>query len=329
MPVFVVSALYQFVTLDDFQSLRAPLLAVMEKNQVRGTLLLAQEGINGTIAGSRDGIDQTLAWLRSDPRLANLNHKESFNDHMPFKRCKVKLKTEIVTMGVPGIDPKEVVGTYIKPQDWNALISDPDVLLVDTRNEYEVQIGTFKNALNPHTETFREFPQFVDQNLDVKKHKKVAMFCTGGIRCEKSTAFLKEQGFESVYHLEGGILKYLEEVPETESLWEGECFVFDDRVAVNHQLEKGQYDQCHACRRPITDADKRHAHYIEGISCHQCHDHLSPTQKARFAQRQFQMELAKQRGQEHIGADAKTALLDNKKKKQQHISQQQSSSTSG
>ena len=327
MSTFVVSALYQFVTLDDFQTLRAPLLAVMEKHQVRGTLLLAQEGINGTIAGTRDGIDATLDWLRSDPRLAALNHKESYNEHMPFKRCKVKLKKEIVTMGVPVIDPKEVVGTYIKPQDWNALISDPDVLLVDTRNAYEVQIGTFKNALNPNTETFREFPQFVADNLDTNKHKKVAMFCTGGIRCEKSTAFLKEQGFESVYHLEGGILKYLEEVPEADSLWEGECFVFDDRVAVNHQLEKGHYDQCHACRRPITEQDKQKDHYLEGISCHQCHENLSPTQKARFSQRQLQMDLAKQRGQEHIGAAAQTALLDNKRKKKQLIAQQQKPAT--
>ncbi len=322
MSTFVVSALYQFVTLDDFEALRAPLLATMKKNHVYGTLLLAQEGINGTIAGTREGIDATLSWLRSDPRLANLNHKESFHEKLPFKRCKVKLKKEIVTMGVEGIDPKAVVGTYVSPSDWNALISDPEVLLVDTRNAYEVQIGTFTHAINPNTGSFREFPQFVADNLDKNKHKKVAMFCTGGIRCEKSTAYLKEQGFENVYHLQGGILKYLEEVPEETSLWQGECFVFDDRVAVNHQLEKGHYDQCHACRRPITDAEKTHEHYVEGISCHQCYDQLTATQKARFSQRQLQMTLAEKRGEAHIGSAAQNALIKNRTKKKLAVAAQ-------
>lgn len=242
----VVCALYEFVTLDDYAAIKPSLLKFMLDHEVRGTLLLAQEGINGTVAGSRQSIDALLDYLRTDSRLKDLSYKESYTDTPPFLRSRVKLKREIVTMGVEGIDPKQSVGTYIKPKDWNKLISDPEVLLVDTRNDYEVQVGTFKNAVNPHTESFREFPEYVKQHLDPQKHKKVAMFCTGGIRCEKSTAYLKEQGFEEVYHLEGGILKYLEDVPEQESLWEGECFVFDERVTVNHSLEKGEYDQCHA-----------------------------------------------------------------------------------
>ena len=212
----------------------------MEANNVRGTLLLAQEGINGTIAGGRTAIDAVLTWLRSDPRLADIDHKESLADKSPFNRTKVKLKKEIVTMGVEGIDPKRVVGTYINPKDWNQLISDPEVLLVDTRNDYEVRVGTFKQAINPQTDSFREFPHYVKDHLDPKRHNKIAMFCTGGIRCEKSTAYLKEQGFTDVYHLQGGILKYLEDVPPEDSLWEGECFVFDDRVTVNHHLKKAR-----------------------------------------------------------------------------------------
>ncbi len=304
----VVCALYKFVTLENFEQLRQPLYDLMVEQGVRGTLLLAKEGINGTIAGSREGIDAVLAWLQTDPRLAGLGYKESFDDSNPFYRTKVKLKKEIVTMGVEGIDPKRVVGTYVKPQDWNALISDPDVILVDTRNDYEVQIGTFKNAVNPQTDTFREFPQYVQDNLDPQKHKKVAMFCTGGIRCEKSTAYLKEQGFDEVYHLEGGILKYLEEVPEEQTMWEGECFVFDNRVSVNHSLEKGDYDQCHACRMPITEDDKASDKYQKGVSCPHCHDRLTEQQKQRFVQREKQAQLARERGEAHIGADANAVI---------------------
>lgn len=302
MSQYVVCALYKFVRLDDYKSLREPLLKLMEANAVRGTLLLAHEGINGTVAGSHEAIDALLAWLKADPRLADTVYKESFSDEMPFYRSKVKLKKEIVTMGVEGIDPRQVVGTYVKPKDWNALISDPDVVLVDTRNDYEVNIGTFKSAINPRTETFREFPQYVKENLDPKKHKRVAMFCTGGIRCEKSTAYLKEQGFDEVYHLEGGILKYLEEVPKEQSLWQGECFVFDNRVAVNHDLEQGRYDQCYACRYPITEEDKQRPEYVQGVSCHHCSDQLSEEQKKRFADREKQIQLAKARGEQHIGA---------------------------
>jgi len=305
---FTVCALYKFVALENFEAMRAPLLATMEKNEVRGTLLLALEGINGTIAGPQQGIDTVLSYLKSDTRLSEVSYKLSFNEVNPFQRTKVKLKKEIVTMGVEGIDPNLVVGTYVKPQDWNALISDPDVIVVDTRNDYEVEIGTFKDALNPDTETFREFPQYVKDNLDNTKHKKVAMYCTGGIRCEKSTAYLKEQGFDEVYHLEGGILKYLEEVPKEESLWEGECFVFDGRVAVNHDLEQGQYDQCFACRFPLTEDEMKSEHYVKGVSCHRCHENVTDEQRARFAERERQIQLAEQRGENHIGGDVKNII---------------------
>jgi UPF0176 protein len=299
----VVAAMYQFVAVADPAALQAPLLDIMQANKVRGTLLLAPEGINGTVAGSRQGIDALVAWLHADDRFPELSHKESYTDEMPFIRSKVKLKKEIVTMGVEGIDPKAVVGTYVKPEDWNALVEDPEVLLVDTRNDYEIQIGTFKNAINPKTETFREFPEFVAANLDPNKHKKVAMFCTGGIRCEKSTSYLKSQGFDEVYHLAGGILKYLETVPEENSIWEGECFVFDERIAVDHQLNKGHYDQCNACRMPITEADKEGADYVHGVSCQHCFQRTTPEQRAGYAERQKQVDLAKARGEQHIGSD--------------------------
>jgi len=298
----VISALYHFVILDNYKQLRQPLLDLMLQHEIKGTLLLAREGINGTVAGNQQAIDTLLNWLKSDSRLADLRHKNSYDESMPFYRTRVKLKKEIVTMGVEGIDPNQVVGTYVKPEHWNALISDPDVLLVDTRNAYETAIGTFKNALDPNTETFREFPEYVKQNLDPQKHKKVAMFCTGGIRCEKSTAYLKEQGFNEVYHLQGGILKYLENVAEKDTLWEGECFVFDNRVSVNHSLEKGSYDQCHACRLPITEKDKQSEKYIQGVSCPHCFDKKTDAQRARFMEREKQVQLAKKRGEEHIGS---------------------------
>ncbi|WP_370551914.1 rhodanese-related sulfurtransferase [Haliea sp. E1-2-M8] len=299
---FVVAALYRFVTLDDYRELREPLLDECVAAGVKGTLLLAAEGINGTIAGSRDGIDRVLAWLRSDPRLAALEHKESLDDEMPFYRMKVKLKREIVTLGVAGIDPNRVVGTYVAPRDWNALVNDPEVVLIDTRNRYEYGIGTFHGAIDPATTSFREFPRYVREKLDPARHKKVAMFCTGGIRCEKASAFMLQEGFEEVYHLQGGILKYLEEVPEEESTWEGECFVFDNRVAVNHRLEKGRYDQCHGCRHPITAEDKASDRYQQGVCCPHCYHSLTDQQKARFAERQKQIELARQRGEQHVGA---------------------------
>lgn len=298
----VVAALYRFVTLDNFRELREPLLDFCRQHNVLGTLLLADEGINGTVAGSREGIDALIAYLRADPRMANLSWKESYHDEPPFLRMKVKLKREIVTMGVPGVDPNKVVGTYVQPTEWNQIVDDPDVVLIDTRNDYEVDIGSFKGALDPRTVNFRDFPEWVRTHLDPSRHTKVAMFCTGGIRCEKASSFMIQEGFDEVYHLEGGVLKYLEEVPAEDSRWEGECFVFDSRVAVNHSLEKGQYDQCFACRHPITEADKRSPKFEKGVSCPKCHDAQTPDQHARFKERQKQVELARQRGEKHVGA---------------------------
>lgn len=298
-----VCALYQFVRLENFQLLQKPLLDELKRLEIHGTLLLAYEGINGTIAGSQTSIETILQWLNNIPEFNDVEYKLSYTDIMPFKRIKVKLKKEIVTMGVQGIDPNQSVGTYLNAQEWNDLLEDPEVILIDTRNDYEYQVGTFENAINPNTESFREFPQYVQEHFDPDKHKKIAMFCTGGIRCEKSTAFMKELGFEEVYHLKGGILKYFEEMPEDKTRWQGECFVFDDRVTVNHQLERGGYDQCHACRLPITDEDKLSAHYEKGVSCPHCFDKHTAEQKARFAEREKQMQLAAQRGESHIGSD--------------------------
>lgn len=302
MKPIVVAALYKFVTLNNFRDLREPLLDVCREAGTLGTLLLAQEGINGTIAGSREAIDCVLGYLRSDERMAGLEHKESSDQRMPFHRMKVKLKREIVTMGVTGIDPNQRVGRYVTPQDWNSLVVDPEVLLLDTRNDYECDIGTFRGAVDPRTINFREFPAYVREHLDPLVHKKVAMFCTGGIRCEKASAFMLKEGFEEVYHLQGGILKYLEEVPAEESTWEGECFVFDNRVAVNHALEKGQYDQCYGCRHPITHEEKQSEFYERGVACPHCFDSLSPDQKERFRERQKQVELASLRGKKHVGS---------------------------
>ncbi len=298
--MFVVAALYKFVDLPDYEALREPLYNHMVMHKVKGTLLLAAEGINGTISGPREGVDAVKAWLDADGRFAGMSYKESFAEEQAFYRTKVKLKREIVTMGVEGLDPKHIVGTYVKGEEWNKLISDPDTILIDTRNDYEVAIGTFEGAINPNTTSFREFPQWAAENLDKTKHKKVAMFCTGGIRCEKSTAFLKTQGFEEVYHLDGGILKYLEEMPEENSKWQGECFVFDQRVAVKHGLEQGSYDQCYACRMPLSAADLVSEHYVKGLSCPHCHDKTTDEQKAAFAERQKQVQLAKARGEKHI-----------------------------
>jgi UPF0176 protein len=302
---FTIVALYRFVRLEDYPKLQQPLLRTMQTNDIRGTLLLAREGINGTIAGTAAAVESLLEWMQTDSlwqgRLAGIDVKKSFSAAMPFARCKVKLKKEIVTMGVTDIDPNESVGTYVSPEDWNQLISDPDVLTIDTRNDYEVKIGTFKGAVNPNTTTFREFPDYARRELNPDKHKKIAMFCTGGIRCEKSTAYIKSLGFQEVYHLQGGILKYLEEVPKEESLWEGECFVFDERVAVDHDLRPGHYTQCHACRMPLSDADLQSEQYVAGESCPYCCKHTTPEQRARYREREKQVRLAEQRGEEHIG----------------------------
>ena len=324
MSKIVVAALYHFVTLDNYRSLRQPLLNKMMKYHIKGTMLLAREGINGTVAGSQIAIDKLLFWLRADDRLKSLGCKFSYHDEMPFYRTRVKLKKEIVTMGVAGFDPNRTPGAYVKPEDWNALISDPAVIVIDTRNSYESAIGSFKGALQPNTGTFRQFPEYVAEHLDPLKHRKIAMFCTGGIRCEKSTAYLRQQGFDEVFHLQGGILKYLETIPDTESLWQGECFVFDYRVSVGQGLKKGSYDQCHACRLPITEADKKSDQYQQGISCPACHDSKSDAERERFRERENQVRLAKQRGEAHIGSSVAMTNQRRKAKKLQAKNYQRS-----
>ena len=301
MSNILVAALYKFVALPDYEALRAPLQRVCEDSRVMGTLLLAREGINGTIAGPPEGIRAVLAHLKADQRFADVEHKESWAGEMPFLRMKVRLKKEIVTLGAPEADPTKQVGTYVEPEDWNELIADPDIVLIDTRNAYEVEIGTFKGAVDPVTASFREFPEFVQASAELGKKPKVAMFCTGGIRCEKASSYMLAHGFDEVYHLKGGILKYLETVPEDESLWQGECFVFDERVSVKHGLDEGSYDMCHACRFPITEEDKRSDKYQKGVSCPRCWDEKSDTQKARYAARQRQMDLVEERGEVHLG----------------------------
>jgi UPF0176 protein len=299
MPDFLTAALYKFVELPDFAGLQAPLQAFCEAHGVKGTLLLASEGINGTIAGRPEGVQAVLAYLRADPRLAALEHKEAWADHLPFYRMKVRLKREIVTMGVPEVHPALMAGQYVKPQDWNQLIDDPDVVLIDT----------FKGAVNPATRSFSELPGWVEQQMaeggklaaaDGKK-PRVAMFCTGGIRCEKSTALLRAKGFEEVYHLEGGILKYLETVPQAQTRWQGECFVFDERVSVGHGLAKGDFSLCRSCRDPLSAEDRQSPLYELGVSCAHCHGRTTEAQKNGYRERQRQVELAEARQQAHIG----------------------------
>lgn len=302
MTDFLTAALYKFVELSDFADLKAPILACCNNNKVKGTILLAQEGINGTIAGLPENVYQVLAFLRQDPRLADLTHKESFSDKLPFYRMKVRLKREIVTMGMPDINPSQMAGKYVKPEEWNKLLEDPDVVVVDVRNDYEVSIGTFQGAINPKTQSFSELPEWVRKEKALKDKPKVAMFCTGGIRCEKSTAFLRSEGFAEVYHLEGGILKYLETVPEGESRWEGECFVFDERVSVSHGLKPGNYELCRACRHPISQSDMASELFERGVSCPYCYGTKTEEQKEAFSERQRQVELANLRNQIHIGA---------------------------
>lgn len=302
MSQFLVAALYKFVTLDDCAALQSKLQALCDQHEVKGTLLLANEGINGALAGTRAGIDAVLAFLRSDTRFADLAHKESFANTMPFHRMKVRLKREIVTLGLPGIDPNNMAGAYVRPEHWNELISDPNVVVVDTRNDYEVAIGTFKGALNPNIKSFRDLPEWVRQQKLLENKPKVAMFCTGGIRCEKSTAFLRKEGFDEVFHLQGGILKYLEEVPEQQSLWQGDCFVFDERVSVGHGLKLGEYQLCRSCRHPLSSDDRASPYFELGVSCARCHDQNSEEKKQSLRERQKQVELAEARQQQHIGA---------------------------
>ncbi|WP_272002488.1 oxygen-dependent tRNA uridine(34) hydroxylase TrhO [Roseovarius sp. ZX-A-9] len=298
--MYTIAALYHFTRFDDPEALRAPLLALCEREGITGILLLAGEGVNGTIAGSRKGIDAVLAHLRGLPGCEGLEHKESFSETQPFGRLKVRLKKEIVTMGQPDVDPLAGVGHYVEPADWNELITSPDVAVIDTRNDYEVAIGTFEGAVDPATDSFRDFPAWWEKNKHRFHNKRIAMFCTGGIRCEKSTNYLLGQGVDEVYHLKGGILKYLEEVPEAESTWRGECFVFDGRVSVGHGLRVGPHELCHACRRPILPEDTARPEFEQGVSCHQCIDETSAEAKERFRERQKQIALAAARGERHM-----------------------------
>ena len=285
----IVATFYKFVRLSDFADKRLPLLSYCKEQEIKGTILLAAEGINGTIAAaSHDSIDSVVSFLRSDSRLADLEYKESYADLPPFERMKVRLKREIVTIGLSEVDPNQQVGTYVSPKDWNALISDPEVTLIDTRNDYEVSIGTFKGAKKPQTDSFREFPDYIHQHIDPTQHKKVALFCTGGIRCEKASSFMLSQGFQEVYHLKGGILKYLEEVPQQESLWQGECFVFDERVAVSQGLSPGTHEMCSSCGHPISELDKASSKYESGISCPHCFDSLTQEKRTRQQAKQRQ-----------------------------------------
>ncbi len=298
--MYTIAALYHFTRFDDPDAIRSPLLALCEAGKISGSLLLAREGINGTIAGPRAGVDAVLAHLRALPGCADLEWKESSSQAQPFRRLKVRVKQEIVTMGQPDVDPRAKVGHYVEPAEWNALIQSPDVAVIDTRNDYEVAIGSFDGAVNPETASFRDFPAWWEANRHRFHNKRVAMFCTGGIRCEKSTNFLLGQGAQEVYHLKGGILKYLEEVPEDDSTWQGECFVFDGRVSVGHGLREGPHRLCHACRRPILPQDTARPEYEDGVACHHCIHETTEADKTRFRERQKQMALAKARGENHI-----------------------------
>jgi UPF0176 protein len=304
--MLTVCALYHFTRFDNPAALRGPLLALAEAQGVQGSLLLANEGINGTIAGTRAGIDAMLAHIRALPGCAGLEWKESPAEVMPFGRMKVRLKREIVTMGQPDVDPRARVGHYVAPEDWNALISAPDVAVIDTRNDYEVAIGTFEGAIDPGTRAFRDFPQWWEENRHRFHNKRIAMFCTGGIRCEKSTNYLISQGVEDVFHLKGGILKYLEDVPQDQSLWHGACFVFDQRVSVEHGLKEGLHVMCNACRRPLLPEDRARPEYEEGVQCHQCVEDFTPERREAFRERQRQIALAYKRGERHLGARRRT-----------------------
>jgi UPF0176 protein len=292
---WIIATFYTFVPLNEPVRLREHLLRVCEPLGLRGTILLAHEGLNATVAGSRQGIDNLLDFLHSRPEVGDFPHQEATTEAAPFERLKVKVKREIVTLGMPEVNPNHRVGTYVAPEHWNQVISDPEVVLVDARNNFEVELGTFEGAVNPHTQSFRELPDYVRANLDPSKDKKVAMFCTGGIRCEKATAYMLQQGFEQVYHLQGGILNYLKTVPQSESLWQGECFVFDERVAVDHNLEQGHYDLCLGCGHPVSTADKQSSHYEEGITCPHCYHELTTAKRARLEARQRQRHLNQQR----------------------------------
>ena len=298
--MFTIVALYQFRRFENHFDLREPLQKKCDQLGICGSLLLATEGINGTIAGTNDSIEKILSYIKNIQGCANLEYKKSVSKLPPFPRMKVKLKNEIVTMGQPNIDPKARVGHYVDPSGWNKMLNYPYVVVIDTRNEYEVDIGTFKGAINPHTSSFREFPTWWEKNKKKFQNKRIAMFCTGGIRCEKSTNYLIGQVVENVSHLKGGILKYLEETPVTKSNWVGDCFVFDARVSVGHELKEGPHELCYACRQPILPKDKERAEYEHGVSCHKCKSRTTEADKSRFRERQKQIQLSRKRGQKHM-----------------------------
>ncbi len=316
---FKVAALYKFVALPDFEQLQTPLLEFCRKHNIRGTLLLAPEGINGTVAGDQSAIDTFITFLRTTEifknRLSDIDVKFSYADKEPFLRLRVRLKREIVTLRAPEADPSKQVGTYVLPDQWNDLIADPDLAVIDTRNTYEVALGTFEGAIDPKTENFTQFKDFVSQTLNLETTKKVAMFCTGGIRCEKASAYMLAQGFEEVYHLKGGILKYLETVPEKDSKWHGDCFVFDERVAVSHALIVSGHTQCRACRMPLNEEERASDDFIDGVQCPYCRDKKTLSERDRARSRQQQMELARTRGLSHLGDDAKKDAARMKKRK--------------
>ena len=303
----LVATFYKFVKVDDLVALQDQLYAICNKNNVMGTILIANEGVNGTISSKPREIEKTLISIQKDDRFSEIEIKYSSTNKQPFHKMRVKLKKEIVTIGLPEINPNKTVGTYVKPEQWNDVISDPDVILIDTRNKFEIKIGSFKNALDPRTTSFRDFPEWVKKFKQDKTNtnKKIAMYCTGGIRCEKASSLMKEEGFNEVYHLQGGILKYLEQVEKEKSLWEGECFVFDDRVCLTENLEVGSYKMCFACRMPITEDEINDDRYEEGISCLYCYDKTTEEKKERFESRQKQIELSKLRGEKHIGGQQK------------------------
>ncbi len=305
MKQIAVLSLYKFVEIKDTESLKERLLQKCNELNIKGTFIIASEGINGTIAASISSVEAMVAFLSIDVGFGNFERKYSYDCKIPFYRMKVKIKDEIIPLGVGGVDPSEQVGTYVNPSDWNELVEDDGTLLVDTRNDYEAEIGTFKNALNPKTQKFRDFPEFIKERLDPKKHSRVALFCTGGIRCEKASSYMLREGFTDVYQLKGGILKYLEEVPRGQSTWEGECFVFDNRASVDHDLQNGVYELCHNCRYPVSPRDKDSEYYEEGISCSRCFDKITSSRRKSLEERNKQIELARNRGQQHLGFNQK------------------------
>ena len=305
---YCTAAFYKFISLNNLKELKEKFLNFQSQYSIKGTILISAEGINGTVSGTDNNIERFKNLLKNNNVFSDKNFKVSYSDQAPFPRFKVKLKAEIVSIGNKLANPSNIVGEYIQPEDWNDLISKEDVLVLDARNTYEFSIGTFKNSIQPKTTNFREFPDWLEslELSGVDKNNKVAMFCTGGIRCEKASSLMKAKGFKNIFHLQGGILNYMEKVDKENSLWNGECFVFDDRVALTHNLEVGSYDMCHGCRMPITDMDKLDKHYVKGVSCPKCFAKKSPNQKKRYAQRQKQIDLARLRNQKHIGAVSQT-----------------------